>query len=74
MVHTLNGPSLQVAKLLDEDEADLAKLAAQILASAGRQMAKQDRETLKTLLPKLEGMCQSGSLKCAKYALRSLIP
>lgn len=64
---------MQVAKLLDEDEADLAKVAAQVLASAGRQMAKEDKQTLETLIPKLESMCQSGSAKCAKSALRWVI-
>ena len=59
-----------MAKLLEEDEADLAKVAAQVLAFAGRQMAKVDRPILESLVPKLESMCQFGTPKCAKSALR----
>ena len=62
---------LQVVRLLEEDEGDLATAVVHILASAGRQMANADGQTLQVLIPRLEGMCQAGSPNTSKLALRS---
>ena len=61
---------LQVAELVERDEADLTMLAARILAAAGRLMVKTGSQELGGMEPVLLGLCREGPPKAAKLAVR----
>lgn len=59
--------------MIEDDRVEINHLGVQILAAAGRQMAKVERQALEGLVPSLEGVCQSGNPKAAKHALRYIV-
>lgn len=64
----------QVAKLLEEDEADLTRTAAQILVHAGRLIAVGTPRLAGELASRMEGLCRVGDMKTAKAAVRQVTP
>ena len=55
---------------MDQQDADLTRTAAQILAKAGHSMLPKGKDTLAVLVPAMEQLCWQGAPKAAKAAVR----
>ena len=55
---------------MDQQDADLTRTAAQILAKAGHSMLPKGKAALAGLVPAMEQLCWQGAPKAAKAAVR----